>query len=189
MRAIKSVALAVGATLASTAVLAADLPSRKMEPAPVMTQLPAVDGINGKLEVFGGLSQRLSQDPFAPFFTRNQWRPTAGVLGSVSFPLAHSFGLQIDGSAATTAGAFNGGLGAHAFWRDPAKGLFGVYGSVNYIGRAGGLVGSGRAEGPPVVGPVSGLWLHRYHRGHAGAFASAGRHPDRDLCRGYFRWQ
>ena len=154
MRAIKSVALAVGATLASTAVLAADLPSRKMEPAPVMTQLPAVDGINGKLEVFGGLSQRLSQDPFAPFFTRNQWRPTAGVLGSVSFPLAHSFGLQIDGSAATTAGAFNGGLGAHAFWRDPAKGLFGVYGSVNYIGRAGGLV-VGR------VGPEAEIYLGR----------------------------
>lgn len=150
----RTVALTIGAGLVSTTAFAADLPSRKMEPAPVLTQLPAVDGINAKLEAFGGLSQRLSQDPFAPFFTRNQWRPAAGLLGSVSFPLGHSFGLQLDGMAATSGNAFNGALGAHAFWRDPAKGLFGVYGSVNYIGRAGGLT-VGR------VGPEAEIYLGR----------------------------
>ena len=100
MTASRTIGLVLAASIPATAALAADLPSRKMEPA-VQSQLPAVDGVNAKLEAFGGLSQRLSQDPMAPFFTRNQWRPAAGVLGSVTFPMGHSFGLQIDGMAAT----------------------------------------------------------------------------------------
>ena len=153
MTAYRTIALALAASIPAAAALAADLPSRKMEPA-VQSQLPAVDGVNAKLEAFGGLSQRLSQDPMAPFFTRNQWRPAAGVLGSVTFPMGHSFGLQIDGMAATSGNAFNGALGAHAFWRDPAKGLVGVYGSGSYIGRSGGLV-VGR------IGPEAEIYLGR----------------------------
>ena len=128
--------LAAGATVA----VAADLPSRKMEPAPLMTQLPAVDGINAKLEVFGGLTQRLSQDPTAPFFQRNQWRPASGLLGSVTFPVGNSFGLQLDGGIATGGGVFSAALGGHAFWRDPSKALFGVYASGTRYSRAGGIV-------------------------------------------------
>lgn len=144
-----SAALAAGAT-----ALAADLPSRKFEPAPVLTQLPAVDGVNAKIEAFGGLTQSLSQDPNAPFFTRNQWRPAAGLLGSVALPLSHSFGLQLDGGVASSGGRFNAGVGGHAFWRDPSKALLGVYASASYFGRAGGLA-VGR------VGPEAEIYLDR----------------------------
>lgn len=148
-------ALTLAATLAAgAAALAADLPSRKFEAEPIPVQLPAVDGVNAKIEAFGGLAQRLSQDPNAPFFTRNQWRPAAGVLGSVAFPLAHSFGLQLDGVVASSGASFNAGVGGHAFWRDPSKALLGVYASASYFGRAGGLA-VGR------VGPEAEIYLGR----------------------------
>jgi len=48
--------------------------------------------------------------------------------GSVSVPLGHSFGLQLDGSGGSWNGkAFEGVVG-NLFWRDPSFGLFGLYG-------------------------------------------------------------
>lgn len=149
-----TLAAATALTTVATAALAADLPSQKLEPAPILTQLPAVDGVNAKLEAFGGLTQRLSQDPYAPFFTRNQWRPAAGLLGSAAFPLGRSFGLQLDAAVASSGSRFNAGVGGHAFWRDPSKALLGVYASASYFGRAGGLA-VGR------VGPEAEIYLDR----------------------------
>lgn len=149
---------ALGAMLAAglSPASAADLPSRKMEPAPVAVQLPAVDGINAKLEAFGGLTQRLSQDPYAPFFTRNQWRPAGGLLGSVTFPLGNSFGLQLDGAVATGGGVFSAALGGHAFWRDPSRALVGLYASGTRYSRAGGiLVGRVAPEAEVYLGRVT----------------------------------
>lgn len=149
-----TLAAATALTAGATTALAADLPSRKIEPAPALTELPAVDGINAKFEAFGGLAQRLSQDPNAPFFTRNQWRPAVGGLGSVAFPLGHRFGLQLDGMAASVAGGFAAGVGGHAFWRDPSRALLGVYAGATYLSRAGGIV-VGR------VGPEAEIYLGR----------------------------
>jgi hypothetical protein len=45
-------------------------------------------------------------------------------------PLGHSFGAQIDSAAGVQGGDFVGGIGGHLFWRDPAKGLFGLTGAA-----------------------------------------------------------
>lgn len=45
--------------------------------------------------------------------------------GSIAAPLGHSFGVQVDGAAATAFASFGGGGAAHFFWRDPEVGLFG----------------------------------------------------------------
>ena len=86
--------------------------------APVWTQPTypgqAVDGINGKVDGFGG---RLTN------------RTIYGVGGALSVPLGRSYGLQVDG----TVGKFDNraiqAVGGHLFWRDPSSGLIGLYGS------------------------------------------------------------
>ncbi len=78
---------------------------------------PAVSAPNGKVSVFGG-----KMDP-----------SLFGVTGAFTVPLGHSFGLQVDGMVGSGRGAAFYGFGGHAFWRDPAKGLLGIYGShVNW---------------------------------------------------------
>jgi len=49
----------------------------------------------------------------------------AAVKGSISAPLGHAFGFQLDGLAGTAFDATFGGGTAHLFWRDPKIGLFG----------------------------------------------------------------
>ena len=78
-------------------------------------KLPAVSGVNAK---------------FGAAFGAINGEATGVAEGSVSFPVGRKFGVQIDGLAG---GAEKGGLfggGAHLFWRDPAKGLFGAYAGV-----------------------------------------------------------
>ncbi|SLN11720.1 hypothetical protein RUM8411_00181 [Ruegeria meonggei] len=81
-------------------------------------QRPAVDGVNGKISGFGNT---------------NSFRSLYGVDGSVSLPLGHGFGDQLDGLVPQletdrmgAAAAY--GVGAHVFWRHPNKGLLGLYG-------------------------------------------------------------
>ncbi|GAB5510415.1 MAG: hypothetical protein Rhims3KO_18160 [Hyphomicrobiales bacterium] len=94
--------------------------------------LPAVSDLNAKFAVGGGAFE----DTGVGF-----------VEGAISFPVTHSTGLQVDGLAGFgDDGGYIGG-GAHFFWRDPATGLLGVYGSVtsvdldnnDYTHLAGGL--------------------------------------------------
>ncbi len=80
---------------------------------PSYGSLPAVSQTNGKLSAFGG-----SQD--GGIF---------GVTGALTAPLGHDFGLQVDGMVGSGKGAAFYGVGGHVFWRDPAKGLLGLYGS------------------------------------------------------------
>ena len=131
---------------------AADLPSYKEPPAPLFTKLPAVDGINGKAEFFGGASDFYNYDTnnfqnfTPPFSTQNKWRGGGGGIGSVSVPLGSDFGFQADAIVAPWNNHIAAGGAGHLFWRDPTRGLVGVYGSGLYWGGAGG-VGVGRAAG------------------------------------------
>ena len=90
-------------------------------PDPVNETRPAVDGVNGKLSIEGGQT-----------FGGGE---AYGISGSVAMPLGHQLGLQVDGAAGTFEGSaiddaqvFAGA--AHLFWRDPSRGLLGVYGGV-----------------------------------------------------------
>lgn len=125
---------------ASGVAMAADLPRRAVDPAPpIFTQLPAVDGVNGKIEAFGGWVD-----------SRWPWRRshfTGGAIPSVSIPLGHSFGVQVDGLVAGYRGRVTGGGAAHLFWRDPSRALLGVYGSVMRVGAFGATVSRVGVEG------------------------------------------
>ncbi|MCB1465198.1 MAG: hypothetical protein KDJ90_22910 [Nitratireductor sp.] len=80
---------------------------------PNYSSLPAVSGLNGKIAVFGGDVEDEGM---------------GGVMGSVTAPIGERFGLQIDGMAGSADDSFFGVAG-HLFWRDPAVGLVGLYGS------------------------------------------------------------
>lgn len=117
-----------------------------------MTQTkPAVDGINGKVEIFGGATQaNASNGGSLPYFatsnttfgnnsnSSNIWYGTAGGAGAISIPLGHSFGIQLDGLSGLFDNAYSGGGAGHFFWRDPDKGLIGAYGSGLYSALTGG---------------------------------------------------
>jgi hypothetical protein len=80
---------------------------------------PAVSAFNGKLSTEGGVAGD-SGDSSA----------VGLASGSLTTPLGHAFGLQVDGLAATGFNSFFGGGTTHLFWRDPAIGLFGPVASV-----------------------------------------------------------
>ncbi len=132
--------------LASVPALAADAPlSKSPPPLPVFAQLPAVDGINGKISGFGGWLDNGGRDTFvAPngttfiLPTPNRSQGLFGANGTLSIPLGQRFGLQIDGLASSARGAFVGGGAAHLFTRDPAVGLLGLYGSATRNNAFGG---------------------------------------------------
>lgn len=114
----------VGASfVAMMTAQAADAPVMKA-PYAAPGPLPAVSGTNYNLSAFGGYA-RVSD--FGPGL-----RASGGVLGvggTVVTPLAYSYGLKLSGLAGVWDGdGFFSGA-AHLFWRDPAIGLLGLYGS------------------------------------------------------------
>lgn len=125
--------------------------------------LPAVSGPNGKLSAFGG----------------GQDGGIYGVEGSFTVPLGFPYGFQIDGMVGSGKGAAFYGVGGHLFWRDPAKGLLGLYGSyvswdVNsgVIGSIGGAdVGKVGVEGEAYLGRFSLEGLATYQFGTFDGFA------------------
>jgi len=135
---------------------ASDLASQK---------LPAISGINAKASAFLG-----SVD--GDFGT--------GVLGSLSFPVTNSFGIQIDGGIGSAKSAAFWGVAGHAFWRDPARGLIGFYGSYTgwdlnstagstalsggFVDVSGAEIGKVGAEAEIYLGRVSleGLFGYQY---------------------------
>jgi hypothetical protein len=85
---------------------------------------PAVDGINWKA---GGLGGSLAN------------RSLYGGFGSYSVPLGDRYGLQIDGMTGGFDGRWFGAAAAHLFWRDPNRGLLGLYASGTRWNTFGGL--------------------------------------------------
>jgi hypothetical protein len=77
--------------------------------------MPAVDGINAKIDAFGGGA--------------NHTNGFYGTNGSLAFPLAQQWGAQVDGGLASVSGSGVADGAAHVFWRDPSIGLLGAYGS------------------------------------------------------------
>ena len=146
--------------------------------------LPAVSGLNGKLSAFGG-----SQDDGVYAATGALY----GVAGSLTMPIGHDFGLQFDGMVGSGKGAAFYGVGGHLFWRDPAKGLFGFYGSyVNWetsgdqsLGTLGGAnVGKAGVEGQAYLGRFSLEGAAAYQFGSYTGFsgkAVLGYYPTDDL--------
>jgi hypothetical protein len=103
-------------------------------PAPVAwapQPMPAVDGINAKIDGYGGGG--------------NHSNGFYGSGASVSVPLAQQWGLQLDGDGGSEKGiGAYGGVG-HLFWRDPSIGLLGAYGSYSHTGMGStGLAPSAR---------------------------------------------
>jgi len=111
--------------LSGGAAVAADLPLVTKAPvlaAPIYQ--PAVDGFNFKADGFGGTIAD---------------RTVYGSQGAVAVPLGGQFGLQLDGALGSFDNRFFGSVGAHAFWRDPARGLAGVYTSNTFWDQMGGV--------------------------------------------------
>lgn len=120
----------IGGLGLSTASFAADL---YIEGEPAMPSvLPAVSGVNGKISVEGGL---FDEEGFG------------ALSGSISLPLGQSFGVQIDGTVGTFDEEFFGSAGGHLFWRDPAYGLLGLYGSFTALDGIDGEVSRIGVEG------------------------------------------
>jgi hypothetical protein len=78
----------------------------------------AVDGINGKIDGFGGGANGSSGH--------------CGTDAPLSVPLAQHWGLQLDGDLGSDTGIGDYGGGARPFWRDPAVGLLGVLANLGY---------------------------------------------------------
>lgn len=100
---------------------------------------PAVDGVNGKLQVYGGAGQGNSVTISAiPGLSAVQpstvWKGISGAMGTVTVPIGHAFGAQIDMGSGTFGNRPLGDAAGHLFWRDPDKGLVGAYGSGILLG-------------------------------------------------------
>ena len=80
--------------------------------------MPAVDGVNAKIDGYGGGASHT--DGFY------------GATGSLAFPLAQQWGAQIDGRVQNADGIGSYGVAGHLFWRDPSIGLVGAYGSYSH---------------------------------------------------------
>ncbi len=88
--------------------------------------LPAVSGVNAKFDLAGFVADSSS---------------AGSIAGAITFPLDHSFGLQIDGAGLFAEDYQMYGIAGHLFWRDPQSGLFGIYSSfvhANFDNLAGG---------------------------------------------------
>jgi hypothetical protein len=95
--------------------------------------LGAVDGFNGKIDGLGGTLAN---------------RSLVGSTGAFSVPLQGPYGLQIDGALGAYDSRAFGSAGGHLFWRDPSRGLLGLYGAYtgwDYMGgiHAGQIAGEG----------------------------------------------
>ncbi len=102
---------AVGLLLGSGDARSADLSTN----APTAVAVaPAVDGINGKIDGFGGSIAK---------------RSIYGSEGALSLPLGSSYGLQVDGAGGSLGGSEFASTAGHLFWRDPSVGLLGAYAS------------------------------------------------------------
>jgi len=135
LKAFGAVAVVAGAMLHGGHALAADVvyqePSINMvDPTPVAQQKPAVDGINFKLSAITGAIGGYANHMFI-----------ASV--AVPMPFMPSMGVQLDlGAGMYREDYTSSAAGLHIFYRDPDRGLFGIYGDWGYVNpEHGGRVG------------------------------------------------
>lgn len=140
------------AILAVTVLLAApSAPVRAEGPA------PAVSAVNGKISGEAGMTG-----------VNGESSGVGAAKGSITTPLGHAFGLQLDGVAGTSFNAPFGGGTAHLFWRDPAIGLLGPV--VSIAGGSSVRLGWYGAEAELYAGIFTfGAW-GGYHDATDGAF-------------------
>ncbi|MGB0922408.1 MAG: hypothetical protein ACPG1C_13940 [Alphaproteobacteria bacterium] len=72
---------------------------------------PAVSEPNAKVEVVGA---EVNDDS------------AKALMGSITVPLGHAYGAQIDGMAGEIDDATATGIGGHLFWRDPDNAMLGI---------------------------------------------------------------
>jgi len=99
---------------------------------------PAVSAFNGKIAIMGGVIKNgpmtgyTSSSGTTPVIFPGKSEGAFLIEGSLSGPIDHSFGLQIDGALGKSDGDhLMWGVGGHAFWRDPSKGLLGAIASYS----------------------------------------------------------
>lgn len=112
-----------GAYLSIQAGQAADLPAMVAK-APRYVVGPAVDGLNGKVDAFGGSMAN---------------RGIYGAKGAVTIPLQGHWGAQLDGVVGSFDHRAFGSIGGHLFWRDPSRALLGAYVSHTHWDQFGGV--------------------------------------------------
>ncbi len=166
MKRIRTIALSVSCLMTLAAVGSADAGGYFDVYNPLATpgSLPAVSQLNGKVSVFGGNQEGSGQS--GGMF---------GVVGSLSVPMGFAYGLQIDGAAGSGDGAAFYGIGGHLFWRDPARGLIGLYTSyLNWDVTSGATsgfdIGKFGVEGAAYLGRFSLEGLAAYQFGSASGF-------------------
>jgi hypothetical protein len=160
---------AIGGSLLTwgTAALAADMVPPMIPPPAPVAELPAVSGLNAKIEAFGFAFHGDEGDGAIGSDAGG------GVAASVAFPLAERWGGQIDGIYGATDSTSVYGAGGHLFWRDPSTGLLGLYGSYAHVDidmPGGGIADDGDLgkvglEGELYLGTLSLLGLAAYQFG------------------------
>lgn len=146
--------------LASTALLVV-IASSSFAQAPAVDSLPAVSQVNGKISLEAGATG-----------ARGGSSAVGIAQGSLTAPLGHSFGVQVDGLAATSYSSFGGGGAAHLFWRNPQIGLFGPIAAL--AGYRGATVGWYGAEGE-IYAPLFTVGAYGgYQDAGATAFVASG---------------
>jgi len=102
---------------------------------------PAVDAVNSKFDGFGGSLAG---------------RSIYGSRGAFTVPLGGQFGAQFDGVAGDFDHRFFGGGAGHLFWRDPGRGLLGLYANHTRWSYFGGLnVTQAGGEGEVYLGRLT----------------------------------
>lgn len=115
---------AVGAAFAAFFGAGVSAPSQAQQ----ALDLPAVSALNAKLGVGGGVTRS---------------KGTFSVEGTVTAPIMHRFGAQIDARGGIIGQRSTWSIGGHMFWRNPNVGLAGVIHTFtsrrsHTLGRVGG---------------------------------------------------
>jgi hypothetical protein len=154
--------------LSSISALANDAaPANTPSSLPMITAMmsgakPAVDGVNGKVQVYGGAGQgnsiSISGMPgLSPAQSQTVWKGIGGATGTISVPIGHSFGAQLDLGSGAFGNSPQGAVGGHLFWRDPDKGLIGAYGDGLLLGdKVGASVWTAAGEFEAYLGKFTG---------------------------------
>jgi len=128
----------IGASFLSTYAHAGPNDFTPLSSTPTVNYAPAVDGVNGKSETFGGAISN---------------RALAGNAGALTLPVTGNLGAQIDAAFGSFDQRGFGNIAGHFFWRNPNQALFGIYSSYTAWDQWGGAyVGQVAAEGEYYVG-------------------------------------